>query len=168
MNKLLTVITTSLLCVSIAQAVEKTGASKKKSITTEKKIVKAEWYTDFSKAKAQSAKSGKPIFAIFTGSDWCGWCIALHNEVLKTKEFNEYAAKELVLFEADFPRSKKISKKTQEQNQGLAQEFGIQGFPTVLILDAKGKVLAQTGYKAGGGAKYVEHIKGLLKNLKEK
>ena len=163
MNKLFAVISTSLLCVSIVHAVEKSDAQKDNTKKAEKKVAQAEWLTDFSKAKAQAAKSGKPIFALFTGSDWCGWCIALHDEVLKTKEFNEYAAKELVLFEADFPRGKKISKEIREQNQNLAQEYAIQGFPTVLILDAKGKILSKTGYKAGGGAKYVEHVKGLVK-----
>ncbi len=163
MNKLFAVISTSLLCVCFVHAAEKSDASKNNSSVAEKKIIKAEWLTDFKIAKASATKSGKPVFALFTGSDWCGWCVALHNEVLKTKEFNEYASKELVLFEADFPRGKKISRKIREQNQNLAQEYGIQSFPTVLILDANGKRLSQTGYQAGGGAKYVEHIKKLIK-----
>ncbi len=166
MNKLFAVITTSLLCTCFVFADEKGDTSKANSDAAEKKIIKAEWMTDFVKAKAKAAGSGKPIFALFTGSDWCGWCIALHNEVLKTQEFNEYAAKELVLFEADFPRGKKISKEIREQNQNLAQVYGTQGFPTVLILDQNGKKLSQTGYQAGGGEKYVEHLKKLLKKEK--
>ena len=166
MNKLFAAITTSLLCLCFMNAAEKTDAPKNNSKAAEKKIIKAAWLTDFAKVKAEAAKSGKPVFALFTGSDWCGWCVALHNEVLKTKEFKEYAAKELVLFEADFPRGKKISKKLRDQNQVLAQEYGIQGFPTVLILDAKGKKVSQTGYQAGGGSKYVEHLKELLKKSK--
>ena len=27
----------------------------------------------------------------FTGSDWCGWCIRLQKEVLKTPEFATWA-----------------------------------------------------------------------------
>lgn len=121
------------------------------------------WLTDFESAKAASKESGKPIFALFTGSDWCCWCVALHKEVLKTEAFKAYASKKLVLFEADFPRNKKISKEVQKQNQELAEKYGVQGFPTVLILDAEGKKLSETGYQAGGGEKYVEHLKKLLK-----
>ena len=32
------------------------------------------WYTDIMKANEVSQASGKPLFAFFTGSDWCGWC----------------------------------------------------------------------------------------------
>ena len=152
------------MCFSACSPKEDTGTPKISEPTekTDEVASVSEWITDFEQAKAQSKSSGKPIFALFTGSDWCGWCIALHDEVLKTEEFKAFAAKELVLFEADFPRSKKISMELREQNQKLAQEYGIQGFPTVLIMDAEGKSLAQTGYQSGGGAKYVEHLKGLL------
>ena len=30
------------------------------------------WLSDVGKARAQSESTGKPIFAFFTGSDWCG------------------------------------------------------------------------------------------------
>ena len=36
------------------------------------------WLVDFAKAKAQSAKEGKPVLMEFTGSDWCPPCKALH------------------------------------------------------------------------------------------
>jgi len=122
----------------------------------------ARWLTVFDEALAESKRSGKPIFALFTGSDWCGWCIALHAEVLEKKEFIKYAAAELVLFEADFPRKKKISDELKTQNQALKSKYGVRGFPTVLILDAEGNQIAQTGYQDGGAAKYVEHIKSLI------
>jgi len=126
----------------------------------------ARWLTVFDEARAESKRSGKPIFAMFTGSDWCGWCIALHAEVLEKKEFLKYAAAELVLFEADFPRKKKISDELKKQNQALSSKYGVRGFPTVLILDVEGNQIAQTGYQDGGAAKYVEHIKSLVNAAK--
>ena len=32
------------------------------------------WLLNFDKAAEQSMKTGKPILANFTGSDWCSWC----------------------------------------------------------------------------------------------
>lgn len=49
------------------------------------------------------------------------------------------------------------------QNKRLMQTYGVEGFPTVLILDAGGKVIARTGYRKGGAGAYVDHLKNLLK-----
>ena len=45
------------------------------------------WHTDVNKAVDISAKTKKPLLLFFTGSDWCGWCIKLQKEVMKTPEF---------------------------------------------------------------------------------
>jgi thioredoxin-related protein len=37
----------------------------------------------------ESNKENKPLLLFFTGSDWCGWCIKLQNEVLKTADFKK-------------------------------------------------------------------------------
>jgi thioredoxin-related protein len=71
-----------------------------------------------------------------------------------------------VLFLADFPSRKKLPEKVTRQNEKLAQQYGIRGFPTVLLLDAKGKVIGRTGYQAGGPKAYVKHIKELLAKAK--
>lgn len=51
----------------------------------------------------------------------------------------------------------------KEQNQQLAQKYGVRGFPTVLLLDENGEVLARTGYQRGGAESYVEHLKEICK-----
>ena len=43
------------------------------------------WETDINKAISVSNKTKKPMLLFFTGSDWCGWCIRLQKEVLKTR-----------------------------------------------------------------------------------
>lgn len=121
------------------------------------------WLTDFEQAKEVAAEKNLPILADFSGSDWCGWCIKLDNEVFSKEAFKAYAAENLVLFLADFPRSKEQSDAVKEQNQALAEKYGVRGFPTVLLLDAQGNVLERTGYQRGGPEAYVEHIKELLK-----
>ena len=64
------------------------------------------WLTDLPKAEAQAKADNKIILMDFTGSDWCGWCIKFKKEVLDTKEFQDYAAKNVVLVEVDFPNKK--------------------------------------------------------------
>ena len=66
----------------------------------------ATWLTDLPKAQAQAKAEKKIVLMDFTGSDWCPPCKALHKNVFSTQEFQEYAAKNLVLVEVDFPRAK--------------------------------------------------------------
>jgi thioredoxin-related protein len=121
------------------------------------------WSTDFEEAKKLAAEKNLPILADFSGSDWCGWCIKLDQEVFSKEEFQAYAKENLVLFLADYPNSTPQSDEIKAQNEKLAAVYQIRGFPTVLLLDAEGTVLNKTGYQAGGPAAYVEHIKELLK-----
>ena len=65
----------------------------------------------------------------------------------------------------DFPSDKSlVPEAKQKRNKELAEKYAVRGFPTVLLLDAQGKVLAQTGYQKGGPEKYLAHIQGLVKN----
>ncbi len=123
----------------------------------------ANWLTDFEQAKKVAAEKNLPILVDFSGSDWCGWCIKLDNEVFSTREFAEYAEKNLVLFLADFPNQKAQPESVKKQNQALSEKYEVKGFPTVLILDASEKELNRTGYKSGGGAAYVKHLNDLIK-----
>ena len=120
------------------------------------------WMTDFEAAKAKAKAENKPLLLDFTGSDWWGWCIKLDKEVFTKDAFKEYAAAELVLVELDFPRGKEQSAALKAQNEKLAQQYGIRGFPTILLLSPDGKLIEKTGYQRGGPEAYVEHIKGIL------
>ena len=122
----------------------------------------AAWLTDFEAAKQEAARRNVPILADFAGSDWCGWCIRLDREVFTREEFARYAGGNLVLFLADFPQAKSQPAEVVEQNEELLAKYGVRGFPTVLLLDAEGKVLARSGYRPGGAASYVEHVKKLV------
>jgi len=120
----------------------------------------AGWKTDFEKASAKAKAEGKYILIDFSGSDWCGWCVKLDKEVFSKKAFRAYADENLVLMLADFPRNKSNqSEAVQKQNKALAEKFGVQGFPTVYILDPNGTPIDKTGYQDGGPEAYVAYIK---------
>lgn len=126
------------------------------------------WLTDFEKAKKTAAEKKLPILVNFSGSDWCGWCKKLDKEVFSQDVFKKYAKDNLVLLLVDFPYFKEQAEKEKTQNKELALKFGVEGFPTVVLIDAEGKQLARTGYKPGGAEAYAEHIKELLKKPSEK
>jgi len=121
------------------------------------------WLTDFAKAKEEAVAREVPILIDFSGSDWCGWCIKLDKEVFSRSKFKKYAKKNLVLFVADFPSRAPQSEAVKQQNRALAEQYGVQGYPTVLLVDAEGKELARTGYEKGGARAYIRHLKSLLK-----
>jgi thioredoxin-related protein len=121
------------------------------------------WHTKWATAAAESKKTGRPILADFTGSDWCGWCIRLHKEVFDMPEFAAWANKNVVLLELDYPMKKAQDAATKKQNESLAQKYKIQGYPTILFLTADGKVIGEYGYDSGGPAVWTKKASQILK-----
>ena len=138
------------------------------------------WQTDLMKAHDLSSTSKKPIFAFFTGSDWCGWCHKLQREVFAKPEFITWAKKNVVLLEVDFPRKKQLSPELAQQNSNLQQQFQVQGYPTIWMFvtskDAKSgsfnlNPLGSLGYPSGVVAgkeeiKFIKDANAVLANKK--
>ena len=114
------------------------------------------WHTDLAKAQAEAKAEKKLVMLDFTGSDWCGWCIRLNKEVFSKPEFVEFAKKNLVLVEVDFPRKKELSAEQKKANLELQNKYQIQGYPTLIVLDADGNKVGQLGYVAGGPTAWIE------------
>jgi thioredoxin-related protein len=121
------------------------------------------WQTDFEAAKTKAKAEKKLLLVDFTGSDWCGWCKKLVAEVFSKDEFKKAAPKNFVLVELDYPSpAKKQSDELKKQNKALAKQYKIQGYPTILVMDADGKVVAKTGYQPGGPEDYVKHLEKFM------
>lgn len=124
------------------------------------------WLTDFEAAKKLAKDKNLLLLVDFTGSDWCGWCVKLKSEVFDKPEFKAEAPKNFVLVELDFPRQKELPENLKKQNEKLKNRYKIQGFPSILLLDAGGEMIAKTGYRDGGPTKYVEHLAEIVKIFK--
>jgi thioredoxin-related protein len=99
------------------------------------------WLTDLKKAQEEAKASHKLLLLDFTGSDWCGFCFQLDKAILSQPQFKDYASKNLVLMEVDFPRRKAQSIEIRKQNAQLAQRYQIVGFPTIVVLNGDGKTV---------------------------
>lgn len=108
----------------------------------------AEWMTDLEAAKAKAAAENKAVLVDFTGSDWCGWCIRLRKQVLDTPAFEQYAKDKFVLMEVDVPQNPKFDKELRARNEKLCDQYGVDGFPTILVLTPQGDAVGGfNGYK---------------------
>jgi thioredoxin-related protein len=121
------------------------------------------WLTDLPKAEEQAKAEKKIVMLDFTGSDWCGWCIKLNKEVFSQPEFADYAKKNLVLVEVDFPRSKPQTEAQKEANAALQTKYSVEGYPTIVVLDANGKKLGELGYEPGGPKAFIAGLEKLKK-----
>ncbi len=123
----------------------------------------ATWLQDFEAAKAQATEEKKDLLVNFTGSDWCGWCIRLKEEVFAQEEFKPATGK-FVLVELDFPQDESlITPEIKKQNEELKEKFGVEGFPTIFLMDNRGRPYASTGYQEGGPGPYIDHLNDLQK-----
>jgi thiol-disulfide isomerase/thioredoxin len=104
----------------------------------------ASWSEDYAASVERAKQEKKPILLLFTGSDWCPPCKAMDSKVFASEAFGSYATENLVLVKADFPRRQPLAPEVKKQNDALAQSFGVQYFPTVVLLSPSGEVLGQT------------------------
>ena len=117
------------------------------------------WLTDLDAAKAKGIKENKPVLVDFTGSDWCPPCKQLHKVVFESADFAAVASK-YVLVELDYPKAKPQSEVVKAKNREWQQKFGISGFPTVLLIDAKsGDVFGKTvGFGGQTAKEYLQKL----------
>lgn len=118
------------------------------------------WMTDFPAAKQKAMQENKLVLIDFTGSDWCSGCIQLRRNVLDNPDFLAYAGERFVLMEVDLPRRKDFAPELRARNEAIAAQYGIAGYPTIMIVNPQGGVLG--GFQ--NGDKSVKEAISLLEN----
>jgi len=117
------------------------------------------WRSDLPGALKQAHSENKQVLLDFTGSDWCPWCIKFDQDVLSTPRFAAYAGQNLELVKVDFPRHTPLPADQQRANDALAKQFGVDGYPTYLLLNSDGREIGrQVGYRDGGPNAFVAEL----------
>jgi len=122
------------------------------------------WTMDLKAAKTMAAEKDLPLLINFTGSDWCGWCIIMDEQVFSKPEWKEYAKENLMLVWIDFPQDEKlVPEKYVERNEKLAEANGVKGFPTYIVLNSDGATrLGNLGASRDATPeKFIEQLKAL-------
>ena len=128
----------------------------------------AEWLNNYEQALTTAKEARKCVLLDFTGSDWCGPCIQMKKVVFSKPAFLNYAQKNLILVDVDYPRRKTLSDNVMKQNEHLLHQYDIErsGFPTVVLLDPDGKVLGRlegySGERPADIIAWVEKLRGKL------
>ena len=120
------------------------------------------WLTDYNAALAAAESTGRPVLALFTGSDWCPHCKTLEHNVFGSEIFQNWAAKNVILLMIDLPQAG-ITQEVRDERSQVCINYGVRTFPSVLLLGPDGgKITAQTGYKGQSAgewlAKMQEHM----------
>ena len=111
---------------------------------------------------ARAKEKGKNVYLLFTGSDWCPPCMALEQTVLQHRLWTAFAAESLVIHICDFPATGGLNPDTERENDRLKASFGVNNFPTQIILNGEtGKELRRrVGYTRGPVTPYVAWARG--------
>ena len=137
----------------------------------------ANWLTSFSNATGQARKEDKLVMAYFRGSDWCDFCKKLDREVLNSELFVDWAAKNVVLLDVDFPAEKRQSPAQKKHNDALKDRYSVVKTPTFVFLDADGEPITRTGFdtaklrdheKKGEPKAFIQYLDSVVKNRPRK
>jgi thioredoxin-related protein len=154
-------------CGESSESVDASSAQTTPSAQTapsnQAKPSKPGWITSYDEGQQEAKANNKLVLLDFTGSDWCGWCVLLDREVFSKPKFKEYASKNLVLVELDFPKTKPVPDTIRTQNVRLAQLYQVQGFPTIIVLNGDGQLVGEFGYVKGGPDAFIALLEKLRK-----
>jgi thioredoxin-related protein len=90
------------------------------------------------------AKKEKKMVMLDAYTSWCGPCKVLKNKVFPNKELGNYINEHFVSIGVDMEAG---------EGPALANMYPIEGYPTILFLDASGKIKKKILGLPQGGAK---------------
>lgn len=121
-----------------------------------------QWETNVDAGIQKAQKVSKPTLILFTGSDWCTWCVRLEQEVLNQPAFAQAMQDRVVFVKADFPDPSEAAI-MRSPNKAAMDRYGVEAFPTFVAVDAQGRKLFTMGYLKGGPDNYAREIQNRLK-----
>ena len=127
------------------------------------KAEESQWSDDPKGAIETATKEKKDLLLLFTGSDWCPPCQKLEQEVFVDEDFYAEAEGHFVFVKFDFLKNSPLREEVKLKNEEWSKKFGVDSFPTIVLVDAKLKPYAFAGYEKGGA----ENFLGMLEESRQ-
>jgi thiamine biosynthesis lipoprotein len=125
--------------------------------------------TDAGNAFHYAAENHRPILLVFAGSDWCAPCIRFDRNILSQEEFIDFAEQKVVVYQADFPQQKKMSKQQRQQNEDLAERYNSKGaFPYFVLVRPDRSVITTLGFNDESVHVFIKKISRFLEDEQAK
>jgi thioredoxin-related protein len=110
------------------------------------------WRKSESEALRESRRSGKPMLIWFTDSLNSSASKTLSDQLLTTKEFQEWAEEHTVRLVVDQNQGSNIDEAVRKRLHArqLKKKYNARGFPTLMVVAPSGEVIGRyTGYRRG-------------------
>jgi protein disulfide-isomerase len=118
--------------------------------------------TDFPKSVALAKKTNRPLLLAFLGTDWSISSLKLDREVFDQAEFADDGKYNFLLCKLHFYQTQERAPEIIRQNEELATKYGIEEFPTVVVLNSNGVEIGRVGYIAGGVKPFASRINEIV------
>jgi thiol-disulfide isomerase/thioredoxin len=106
------------------------------------------WEHDLQSALDKAA-DGNRVVIVDVYTDWCGWCKRMDRDIYSNAQVAALGREAVFL---------KLNAEDEGEGQRFARSHGIHGFPTTIIMDARGRALqSEAGYISPPGA-FVEWV----------
>ena len=112
--------------------------------------VTVDWEKDLPAALERAGSEGKPVLINFY-ADWCVWCKRLESTTLRDAQVMTLLRDQVVPLSLDVDR----------EGKELSNSYQVDGLPTILVLDAKGREIGRIpGYIPPAG--FLEQIESFI------
>lgn len=107
-----------------------------------------EWRTDLSSALLEAQRTGKAVLVDFN-ADWCPPCIVMKHDVWPDDAVEDAVARSYIPVLIDV-----------DNEATVVERYGVEGIPTVLVLDAAGNEVRRGGFlNASGMVKFLTRVR---------
>ena len=121
------------------------------------------WMIDYDAALAKAKTEKKFVYVLFTGSDWCPWCIRLRKDVLEKARFRKLAQEKMILVYCDFPQKNAPPAAQLAKQQKWLRELKCDGgVPFAVIVKSDGRIAGNIGGYLPLDA-YIDKLESIMK-----
>jgi protein disulfide-isomerase len=117
------------------------------------------WSDDYAAARQNALDTNRPLYLVFTGSDWCAWCKKLDAELLDDPRVKEMLGSSFVPVRFDDLRRTKQPLQQRRRYRAMARRFEVDAVPAVLVVDPRDEsVLLRHAYLDVPAERYIETL----------